>query len=381
MRERASRSVWVVANTTWYVFNFRSRLIRELLLRGYSVTVLSPADEYVDRVRALGTQHVHLELDNAGTNPFRDIPTLIRLTRLFREEKPNVLLTFTPKINIYGALAARLAEIPAIANISGLGTGFLRGGWLATLMKLLYRLALRHPATVFFQNQDDCSLFIKEGLVSKSVVKLLPGSGVDVDRFIPQSRASTEGGFVFLMAARLLLDKGIGEYVEAARIVKRDFPSVEFRIVGFLDAKNPTAISAEQVAAWETERVIRYLDSTDEIVEHYASADCVVLPSYREGTPRSLLEAASMEKPIITTDVPGCREVVDDGRTGFLCRVRDPVDLAEKMRRMVVLPEVSRFRMGQDGRDKMIRQFDERIVITKYLNAIEATVGLECPVS
>jgi glycosyltransferase involved in cell wall biosynthesis len=372
--EDVAPCVWVIANTTWYIFNFRSRLISELLKKGYGVTVLSPADEYVDRVRALGTRHIHLELDNGGTNPFRDIPSLITLIRLFREEKPDVLLTFTPKVNIYGAISARLAGIPAIANISGLGTGFIRGGWLTTLIKQLYRLALRHPTIVFFQNQDDCVLFVKEGLVRESVVKCLPGSGVDVDRFIPQTRASAEGGFVFLMAARLLWDKGIGEYVEAARLVKREFPSVEFRIVGFLDAKNPTAISEEQVAAWEAERVIRYLGSTDEIVGYYASADCVVLPSYREGTPRSLLEAASMAKPIVTTDVPGCREVVDEGQTGFLCRVRDHLDLAEKMRRMVMLPEESRLRMGRKGREKMIRQFDERIVIGKYLEVVEEIV-------
>ena len=371
MGESAAQSVWVVANTTWYVFNFRSRLIRELLKKGYRVTVLSPADEYVDRVRALGARHIHLELDNGGTNPFRDIPCLVRLIRLFHEENPNALLTFTPKVNIYCSLAARLAGIPAVANISGLGTGFIRGGWLTTIIKFLYRLSLRHPTTVFFQNEDDSLLFVKEGLVPISAVKLLPGSGVDVDRFIPQSRASEEGSFVFLVAARLLRDKGIGEYVEAARLLKREFPSAEFRILGFLDAKNPTAISTQQVAAWESEGVVRYLGATDDVVPHYAAADCVVLPSYREGTPRSLLEAGSMGKPIITTNVPGCRQVVEDGRTGFLCRVRDHLDLAEKMRHILTLSEDSRLRMGREGREKMVREFDERFVIDKYLEVIE----------
>ena len=374
----AAPSVWVVSNTTWYIFNFRARLIRELLAEGFRVTVLSPADEYMDRVRALGTRHIHLEMDNGGTNPLPDVRTLIRLTRLFRKEKPGVLLTFTPKVNIYGSLAGRMAGIPVIANISGLGTGFIRGGWLTHLVKRLYRLALWHPVRVFFQNEDDQSLFVKAGLVRESLTRCLPGSGVDVDRFSPQIRSSLNAGFVFLVAARLLWDKGIREYVEAARIIRRDFPSVEFRILGFLDAKNPTAISRDQVAAWESKGVIRYLGATDEVAPHYAAADCVVLPSYREGTPRSLLEAASMGKPIITTDVPGCRQVVEDGRTGFLCRVRDHLDLAEKMRHMLMLSEEIRLRMGREGREKMIRDFDERIVLEKYLEEIEGIVGKDC---
>ena len=151
----AAPSVWIVSNTTWYIFNFRSRLIRELLAKGFHVTALSPTDEYVDRARALGIRHIHLEMDNGGTNPLNDVRTLIGLTQLFREEKPGVLLTFTPKVNIYCSLAGRFARVPVIANISGLGTGFIRGGWLTHLVKRLYRLALRHPVRVFFQNEDD----------------------------------------------------------------------------------------------------------------------------------------------------------------------------------------------------------------------------------
>ena len=179
----AAPSIWFVSNTTWYTFNFRARLIRKLLAEGFRVTVLAPTDEYVDRVCVLGARHIHLELDNAGTNPLPDVRTLIRLTGLFRKEKPGVLLTFTPKVNIYSSLAGRMAGIPVIANISGLGTGFIRGVWQTALVKHLYRLALRHPATVFFQNEEDCSLFVKGRLVRQSVVKCLPD--VDVDRFSP----------------------------------------------------------------------------------------------------------------------------------------------------------------------------------------------------
>lgn len=332
--------------------------------------VLSPKDEYVDRVRALGARHIHLELDNGGVNPFKDIRALTRLTLLFRKEKPDVVLTFTPKVNIYGSLAGRITRVPVIANISGLGTGFIRGGWLTVVVKCLYRLALRHPVTVFFENEDDLSLFVKAGLVRESVVRCLPGSGVDVDGFSPVTLTPIDDKVVFLVVARLLWDKGIGEYVEAARLLKRDFPIAEFRVLGFFYTKNPTAISREQMAAWESEGVIRYLGATDDVAPHYASADCVVLASYREGTPRSLLEAASMGKPIIATDAPGCRNVLEDGVTGFLVGLRDSTDLAEKMKKMLLLPPQQRRLMGERGREKMIREFDERIVIERYLTAI-----------
>lgn len=363
-------AVWIVANTTWYVFNFRSRLIQELAQDGYAVTVLSPADEYVDRVRALGVRHIHLEMDNAGTNPFRDAALLFRFIGLFRKERPGVLLTYTPKVNIFCSIAAKWTNVSVIANVSGLGTGFIRGGWLTTLVKLLYRVALRHPRRVFFQNEEDRSQFVGDGLVVRDRTRRLPGSGVDVRRFTPVAKTDRER-FVFLFMGRLLSDKGIREYVEAARAVRLGSANVECWVLGFIDYGNPTAVSPDEIRAWEAEGTIRYLGSVDDVMPHLARADCVVLPSYREGCPRSLLEAASMGIPLIASDVPGCRQVVEDGVNGFLCRPYDAADLAQKMRHLLALAEAGRKKMGSAGREKMLREFDERVVLDEYMCAVK----------
>lgn len=358
--------IWIISNTTWYVFNFRKRLIEDLARQGYSVTVLSPTDGYVTPVQSLGCRHLHLEMDNRGTNPIKDLLLIVRLIALFKRARPQLLLTFTPKVNIYCGIAARLCRVPVVTNVSGLGTGFIRGGWLGMLLRVLYRGALMHPKKVFFQNDEDRRLFVEGGLVSEEKSERLPGSGVDIDRFRPVECSTSGRHFVFLLVARLLMDKGVREYAEAARLLVKNHPHVRFHIVGFLDVKNPTAISREQLHEWEAAGSVRYLGVSNDIKAHYAEADCVVLPSYREGCPRTLLEAASMAKPIITTDVPGCRQVIDNEVTGLLVKVADPVDLAQKMARMMAYTREERLEMGRRGREKMIREFDERIVIGRY---------------
>jgi glycosyltransferase involved in cell wall biosynthesis len=234
-----------------------------------------------------------------------------------------VLLTYTPKVNIYGSIAAAILGIPVIANISGLGRAFTLGGWLEYVSRALYKLALSHPSVVFFQNEEDKQDFINAGIVDPSKSARLPGSGVDLSRFHPRGKTERANRFVFLLASRLLWDKGVGVFVDAARIVRSKVPQTEFRLLGFADVENPSAISRQQIDQWHAEGIVRYLGVTDDIAQHYANADCFVLPSiYREGVPRSLLEAASMALPIITTDTPGCRDAVDNGLTGLLCRAR-----------------------------------------------------------
>ena len=207
---------------------------------------------------------------------------------------------------------------------------------------------------------------------------LVPGSGIDLERFTltpSPSPASGRGGIRFLLVARMLWDKGVGEYVAAARRVRRRYPDAEFGLLGFLDVQNPAAISREQMDAWVDEGVVRYLGVSDDVRAQIAAADCVVLPSYREGTPRTLLEAAAMGRPLITTDAVGCREVVEDGVNGLLCRVRDADDVADKMEQMIALSADERTEMGRRGREKVEREFDERFVIEAYLRAIREVCG------
>ena len=369
-------TIWIAANTTWYIFNFRRRLIAALRARGYEIVAFAPRDEYVKRLEDLGVRHVHLELENAGTNPAKEALTLTRIAATLIRERPSVLLTYTPKINIYCTLAARSTGVEVVANVSGLGRAFTTGGWLTWVARRLYGLALRHPHTVFFQNEDDRSEFVAAKLVERTRTERLPGSGVDVDRFRPRGRERARGeardAFVFLLVARMLREKGIVEYVEAARRLKQAFPQAEFRLLGFIDEANPVALTRTQLDAWNSAGIIRYLGTSDDVAAHYAEADCVVLPSYyREGVPRTLLEAASMAVPIVTTDWIGCRDAVDDGLTGYLCRPRDTDDLTRCMRLMLELPSATRDAMGSAGREKMLREFDERAVLARYIEVVD----------
>jgi glycosyltransferase involved in cell wall biosynthesis len=251
---------------------------------------------------------------------------------------------------------------------------FIKDIWLTRLVRGLYRLALSRSAMVFFQNDDDRQMFVSGGLVGQAVTDRLPGSGIDLDKFAPvilPSQSPTR----FLLIARMLWDKGVGEFVEAARLLKRAGASADFCLLGFLDVQNPAAISRKQIDVWVEEGVVRYLGVSDDVRAEIAAAGCVVLPSfYREGTPRALLEAAAMGRPIITTDAVGCREVVDDGVNGYLCLPRDAVDLAEKMARIAALSLAERELMGRLGREKVEREFDEQIVIGKYLEAIASVL-------
>ena len=372
-----NRKILICLNAAWNLVNFRAGLIRSLIANGYEVVAVAPSDEYAPRLEKLGCRYVPLPMDSKGTHPGRDMQLLWRFLRLLRRERPDVFLGYTVKPNIYGSLAAHALGIPVVNNIAGLGTAFMKDGWLTRLVRLLYRLAFARSRRVFFQNDDDQQAFVEAGLVRCGQADRLPGSGIDLQGFSQVPNPSREGRkFRFLLVARMLWDKGVGEYVEAARLVRRKFPNVEFYLLGFLDVQNPAAISREQMDAWVAERAVYYLGATDDVRPHIAAADCIVLPSYyREGVPRTLLEAAAIGRPIITTNAVGCREVVEDGVNGFLCRPRDDADLAEKLERMITLSPEARAKMGRSGREKMEREFDERIVIDRYLAIIEEILG------
>jgi len=374
-----SARVIISLNTAWNLFNFRSGLIRALVSHGYDVIAVAPADEYAHQLAALGCRFVPLPMDNKGTHPGRDLLLLWRFVRLMRKERPDVFLGYTVKPNVYGSLGAHVSGVPVINNVAGLGTVFIKGGWLNWLVRASYRVALARSRKVFFQNEDDRQLFITGGLVDSACTDCLPGSGVDLKKFVPAHLPGISP-IRFLLIARMLWDKGVGEYVEAARLLKRRGLNAEVCLLGFLDVQNPAAISKSKMDEWVAEGVVRYLGVSDSVREEIAQADCVVLPSfYREGMPRTLLEAAAMARPIITTDSVGCRDVVDDGVNGFLCRPRDASDLADKMERMISMSQTEREAMGLCGREKVEREFDEKIVIDKYLSAIEAVLGKTNP--
>lgn len=369
------KKVVIALNTAWNLLNFRAGLIRALVAAGYEVVAVAPGDKYAASLKSLGCRFVPLNMDNGGTNPVKDALLTWRFFRLFAQERPDVYLGYTVKPNVYGSLAAHMVGVPVINNIAGLGAVFIKGGLLVRLVRNLYRLALGRSAKVFFQNPDDRALFIDGGLVKANVTDLLPGSGIDLSRFVPVPLGNGGGKVRFLLIARMLRDKGVYEYVDAARLLQQHWPQAEFCFLGFLDVKNPAAISHAEMGAWVAEGVVNYLGVSDDVRAEIAAADCVVLPSYREGTPRTLLEAAAMARPIIATDAVGCREVVDDGVNGYLCHVGSAHDLAAKMAQMLSLSASQRTEMGLRGRKKVESEFDERIVIGKYLDVISSILG------
>jgi glycosyltransferase involved in cell wall biosynthesis len=371
-----NKKIILVSRCAWTLYNFRAGLMRDLKQRG--ATVIgggAGGDGFEPKIVTLGVPFVPLPVDKNPINPRADLRLFCTLCRWYRRERPDVAHHFTIKPVVYGSLAARLAGVPRVVNtVTGLGFVFMEEGmaWLRRPVEWQYRLALACAHFTFFQNPDDLEFFLTRRLIKPEKVGLLPGSGVDCQFFSPCATANAwpERPLTFLMVARLLREKGIYEFVEAARRVKRDFPGTQFQLLGKRDERNPTVVSQRDLERWQAERVLTWLGEVADVRPIVARADVVVLPSYREGTPRSLLEAAAMGKPLITTDVVGCREVVDDGINGMLVPVKDAQALAQAMVRLVEHPAM-RERMGKAGREKMKREFDERIVIEKTLQVYQ----------
>lgn len=363
--------ILLTVNLAWNILNFRMGTVRALLDAGHEVAVLAPGDG--SELEVLGVRHIPLKMDAKGLNPLSGLSMVTELSRYFRAERPDVILSWTIKNNIFGAMAARRVGIPFLPNVSGLGTAFLSGGALRFVAETLYRRAFKPLDTVFFQNAEDRDLFTSRRLVRPGQARLLPGSGIDLTRFSPAP--SPKGPPVFLMIARLLRDKGVVEFAEAARTVRTKHPSATFCLLGALDADNRSAIPKSLLREWEAEGIIRYLGTATDVRPHIAASHCVVLPSYREGAPRTLIEAAAMARPVIATDVPGCRAVVDDGKTGLLCDARSGDSLVEACLQFLDMSLDTHTAMGQAGRTLMERDYDEALVIEAYQTAIERAVA------
>ena len=367
----AAATVVIAANSAWNIVNFRGALIAGLRAAGWRVVAVAPIDDRAAEIPGLGAEFVPIRIDSSGTSIGRDARLLADYLSVLRRVRPQAFLGFTVKPNIYGSLAARLLGIRSISNISGLGTAFLRAGPLNWLVRRLYRLALARSERVFFQNPHDLALFVDNGLVRPGQAERLPGSGVDLDRFRPPDAPRPAGqAFRFLFVGRLLRDKGLVEYAEAARRLRPRWPQAEFAILGFAGSDNRSAVPIADIERWQAEGIVTYLGHAADVRPYLADSDCIVLPSYREGLPRSLLEAAAMARPMIATDVPGCRDIVVDGKNGFLCDARSPESLAAAMDAMLRLDPAERLAMGRRARTRVEREFDQALVVQAYLRAL-----------
>jgi glycosyltransferase involved in cell wall biosynthesis len=365
--------ILLFANTDWYLFNFRLALAKAIRELGVEVVLVSPPGEYGLRLEREGFRWIPLKMDRRSLNPWAEAKVVSALASIYRRVQPDVVHHFTIKSVIYGTIAARLAGIPNKINaVTGLGHVFTSNSLSARLLRplvgALFRLALHTPnARMVLQNVDDQGLFLNNRLVAPGSIRIIRGSGVNTDRFSPQGRADRQGnGLRVLMATRLLWEKGVGEYAEAARMLKPILPDMDFLLAGAPDDGNPSSVPCSTIASWQDEGVITALGHLEDMASLLQEVDIVVLPSYREGTPRILLEAAASGLPIVATDVPGCREIVEHKLNGLLVPAKNPRALAEALRYLAGNPNEKR-RMGEAGRRKVLEEFDERIVIEKTM--------------
>lgn len=362
------------SNISWSIYNFRLKLLKSLQEDGHQIYTVATEDEYSKKLIAEGFHFEPVNLNNNSTNPLEDFKTIYKYYKIYKKIKPDVICHNAIKPNIYGTIAAGILNIPVVNNISGLGTLFIKKSFSTRIAKILYKFSQNKAAKVFFQNNDDLNLFISNKLINESKAILIPGSGVDTSRFIPRESKKEKSEFNFLFIGRLIYDKGIREYIEAVRMLKKTYPHVKFNILGPLYINNSTAISQQILNSWIESNDVVYLGKTDNVEEVMRSADCIVLPSYREGLSKVLIEASSMALPIVTTNVPGCRDVVIDNETGYLCEVKNSIDLAEKMEKIILLPFQNRQEMGAKARERAIAFFDERIIIKQYKEVIYSIV-------
>ena len=359
------------SNISWSIYNFRLKLLKSLQEDGHEIYTVAFKDEYAEKLINEGFHFEAINLNNNSINPFEDLKTIYDYYTIYKKIQPDLICHNAIKPNIYGTIAAGLLNIPTINNISGLGTLFIKKSFSTKVAKLLYKFSQKKATRVFFQNNDDLHLFIKNKLINVSKTQVIPGSGVDTAKFISNDLTKQDEYFHFLFIGRLLYDKGIREYIEAAQLLKDKYPSVKFNILGPLYENNATAITQETLDNWLKNKEINYLGQTDHVEEVMKTAHCVVLPSYREGLSKVLIEASSMGLPIVTTNVPGCKDVVIDNETGFLCEVKNSEDLANKMEKMLLLSSKERQEMGGKARARAVAVFDEQIIIQHYKNNIK----------
>lgn len=363
----------VVSNTSWSIYNFRRSLIAALAGQGHAVLAIGSCDEYLQCLQAQGLVACGVPFSRSGINPWHEFRTILSIRRALRSHGADLVLSFTPKGNIYSALALPGLRGRLVANVSGLGQAFSKTGLLVWFMGALYAWTFRRAYRVFFQNEEDRRHLLARIPLSPERVGRLPGSGIDLDRFTPQPLVPRSvDAPVFLMHGRLLWDKGVGAFVEAARRLRAEYPDARYHLLGMPQSSQNDGPTRAQLDEWSRDGRVDYLGWTDDVRPFIADADCVVLPSaYGEGVPRALLEAGAMGRPAIASDIAGCRAVVDDDVNGLLCRPDDADSLVAAMRRFIRLGRETRERIGRQARAKVERDFDERAVIAAYLAVVE----------
>lgn len=359
-------NILILTNHIGGLHSFRKEVVSAILDAGFEVYISKPDDdERAGYFETIGCHILQTDFNRRGKNPFSDVKLMAEYCKYIKKFKPRAVLTYTIKPNVYGGIACRLTKTPQLANVTGLGDAVENGGWLQPLTITLYKIGLGRARKVFFQNKSNRDYCIKCGIADNSSI-LLPGSGVNLNHHVYQDYPVNNGILRFLFMGRLLKDKGIEELFEAAKYIKEKYPNTEFQILGPVEGEYQ-----KQLEVLAHGGVIIHLGVTSDVRPYIGAVNCTIMPSYHEGMSNVNLESAANGRPVITTDVPGCRETVDDGRTGFLVSPKSTQSLIDAIERFINLPYDQKKLMGQNGREKVEREFDRQIVVDTYMKEIE----------
>jgi len=368
-----SMVVTLSANTSWYLYNFRKNTIICLIENGYKVVCICPNDAYSEKLLSLGCDIEEININSSGSNPFDDMKLIFKIFFIYKRLNPLAVFHFTIKNNVYGTIAASLLGIKSINNISGLGSSFIHNNFRSNVAKFLYKKVLPFSYIVHVQNEDDKKLLETIIPSISKTIRLIPGSGVDVNRFSPhlrESKLSNSKRFKFLFAGRFLSDKGLYEIIDSITIINSYEIRCEFWLVGFHDKSNISSINPDVMNQWKAIPGLKIFEPTDAIENFLAQVDCFVLPSYREGMPKSILEACSMSLPVICSNVPGCRNIISENFNGFLCEAKNSDSLRLVMERMMQTNSENREILGKNGRERVLKYFDEKILIKEAVSIV-----------
>jgi glycosyltransferase involved in cell wall biosynthesis len=368
------KNIAIISNTSWSLFNFRKGLMSELIAQGNNVFAIAPQDLFVEEIKNLGATFIPIKsLDAKGKNPFKDLFTILELRKILLKNRIQVSYLFTPKINLYGSLSSKFTSIKSNATVNGLGFLFNdeKETFVGKMIKKMYKVAFTGIDNVFFQNSDDLEFFKKNNLLKNTNVRLVRGSGANLNQFYQKQKYN---GFhqkmIFLYAGRLIKEKGVLEYLEAAKQIKAKYPDCVFKVVG-LEANNPSAIDINILKQYDKENIIQHVGSTDKMNILLDDIDVVVFPSYyREGIPKILIESLAKGLPIITCDSVGCKETVEDGVNGYLVEPKNTSDLVEKIEKIICIPNQELVAMGFQSRKKAENEFDEKFIIKEYVATV-----------
>lgn len=371
-KHSSNQHIVMTANTSWCIYNFRLAVVRGLLAEGYRVTVLAPHDKFSPILQKLGCRFIDIKMDRHALSPAKDFLFMLRMKSALRKIRPDVVISYTIKNNIYGAIAARRLKIPFIAMVPGLGDAFASENWLKKLAIGLYRFAFKDVYKVLFLNDHNRDVFLEQSLIDPSKAIVMNGEGVDTNHFAFRPMPAKGKERIFLFCSRLLHDKGLTEFVAAAQLVRKANKNARFQILGKTAFSHPSGVQKVTLDKWASSGDVEYLGVTDDVRPFIEDTHCVVLPSYyNEGLPRILMEAASMGRAVITTDMPGCRDSVVSGKTGFICKPKNVESLVAAVQDLLFLSTDSLVTMGKQGRKLTVERFDERVKVDMYLNVLK----------